>query len=242
MTLATSHWSNLSLHSIVTGGTEPEPARNIDLIRSDPSKELRKKRWVEPVTAFLMALATLGTAWCSYESASWTRRANRLLNDYNSLERRAGVLSLQGIQTASIHVAMFMQLLAAEQAGNEKLAAFYRERFPPDVRKAYDAWMAQRPFENAKADPHPFVPNLYELRGAREAAAATTTAAKKLDDSRAAGNFSGSYLANTVLFATVLFFANAASKFEQRRVRVLAFLFAVAVFTFAAVRIAILPL
>jgi hypothetical protein len=146
------------------------------------------------------------------------------------------------MQAATIHTAMFMELLAAKQAGNERLAGFYVERFPPDVRKAYDAWMAQRPFENPKADPHPFVPNLYELRGAGEAAAATAAAAKKLDDSRAAGNVSGSYLANTVLFATVLFFANAASKFEQRRVRVLAFLFAVAVFTFAVVRIAILPL
>jgi hypothetical protein len=45
-----------------------------------------------------------------------------------------------------------------------------------------------------------------------------------------------------VLFATVLFFANASSKFEQRRVRVLAFLFAAAVFIFVVVRIAMLPL
>ena len=63
-----------------------------------------------------------------------------------------------------------MQLLAAQQAGNEKLANFYAERFPPDVRKAYDAWLAQKPFENPSADPHPFVPRLYEPRGTREAA------------------------------------------------------------------------
>jgi hypothetical protein len=44
------------------------------------------------------------------------------------------------------------------------------------------------------------------------------------------------------LFATVLFFANAAGKFEQRRVRVVAFAFAVAVFLFGVVRTAILPL
>ena len=40
MILATSRWRNLSLHSIVTGGTEPEPALNTDRIRSNPSKEL----------------------------------------------------------------------------------------------------------------------------------------------------------------------------------------------------------
>lgn len=207
-----------------------------------PSREPEKKRWVEPIAALLMALATLGTAWCSYESASWTRQANRFFNEYNALERKAGLLSLQGMQTATIHTAMFMELLAAKQAGNERLVQFYIERFPPDLRKAYDAWLAQKPLENPKADPHPFVPKLYEPRGTREAAAATTTAAQRLTQARTAGSISGSYLANTVLFATVLFFANAASKFEQRRVRVVAFGFALAVFGFAAVRLAVLPL
>jgi len=39
----------------------------------------------------------------------------------------------------------------------------------------------------------------------------------------------------------VLFFANASAKFEQRRVRVVAFIFAVAVFLFAVLRTAVLP-
>jgi hypothetical protein len=197
---------------------------------------------VEPIVALLMALTTVGTAWCSYQSAAWTRQSNRLMNEFNALERRAGVLSLQGMQQATIHTAMFMEVLAAKQAGNEQLANFYVERFPPDVRKAYDAWLAQRPFENPKADPHPFVPNLYETRGAREAAELTSKAASNLEKARSAGNVSGQYLANTVLFATVLFFASASGKFEQQRVRSLAFIFAVAVFLFALVRTAMLPM
>ena len=206
------------------------------------SREPEKKRWVEPVAALLMALATLGTAWCSYESAAWTRRANRLLNEFNSLERRAGLLNIQGMQAATIHTAMFMELLAAKQGGNDRLADFYVERFPPDARKAYEALLSHKPFENPKADPHPFVPRLYEVRGTREASVTNAMAGEKLRTSRAAGNTSGEYLANTVLFATVLFFANASSKFEQRRVRVVAFLFATAVFAFAVARIAMLPL
>jgi len=210
--------------------------------RPAPKVESSKKRWVEPVTALLMALATLSTAWCSYQSAAWTRQSNRLMNEFNALERKAGLLSVQGAQTATIHAAMFMQLLAAQQAGNEKLASFYVERFPPDVRKAYDAWMAEKPFENPKADPHPFVPNLYQMRGTVEAAEATASAADKLQQARKAGSFSGQYLANTVLFAAVLFFAATSNKFEQRRVRVVAFIFALAVFGFALSRTAMLPI
>ena len=163
------------------------------------------------------------------------------MNEFNSLERRAGLQTMQGMQQATIHTAMFMEFLAAKHDGNEKLADFYVERFPPDVRKAYDAWLAQKPFENPNADPHPFVPNLYEVRGTREAAEANAKAASSLQTSRRAGNVSGQYLANTVLFATVLFFASASGRFEQRRVRVVAFAFAVAVFLFAVVRTAMLP-
>ena len=200
-----------------------------------------RKKWVEPVAALLMALATLSTAWCSFESAAWTRKSNRLMNEFNALERKAGLLTMQGTQQASIHAAMFMQVLAAQQAGNQNLVSFYVNRFPPDVRKAYDAWLAQKPLENANADPHPFVPNLYEPRGSREAADKLAKAATNQQQAGHAGSISGQYLANTVLFATVLFFASAAGKFEQRRVRIVAFAFATAVFIFAVVRTAMLP-
>jgi hypothetical protein len=209
---------------------------------TEPAREPQeKKKWVEPIAALLMALATLSTAWCGFESAAWTRQSNRLMNEFNTLERRAGLLTVQGTQQATIQTGIFMQTLAAQQAGNEKLVNFYVGRFPPELRKAYDAWMAQKPFENPNADPHPFVPNLYEMRGTQEAADATAKAARSQEEARKAGNISGQYLANTVLFATVLFFASASGKFEQRRVRIVAFAFAVAVFVFAAVRMAMLP-
>src|SRR5881396_1172156 len=201
-----------------------------------------RKGWVEPIVALLMALTTVGTTWCSYQSAAWTRQSNRLLNEFNALERRAGLLTIQGMQQATIHTAMFMEVLAAKQAGNEKLVNFYALRFPPDVHKAYDAWLAQKPFENPNADPHPFVPKLYEVPGTREAAEANAKAANSLQEARNAGTVSGQYLANTVLFAAVLFFASASGKFEQRRVRLVASVFAVAVFAFAVIRTVMLPM
>ena len=201
----------------------------------------RKKQWIEPVIALVMALTTLCTAWCSYESAAWTRHVNRLMNESNALERKAALLDVQGSQALIVHASMFMQLLAAYHAGNEKLVSFYVERMPPDVKKAYDAWLAQKPYENPSADPHPFVPKLYEVRGVAEAAATRADAVQKLTGAREAGNRSGRYLANTVLFATVLFFAGTAGKFEQPRVRLSAALFGLAVFVFAVIRMFLTP-
>jgi hypothetical protein len=163
------------------------------------------------------------------------------MNEFNTLERKAGLLRIQGMQQATIHTGMFMQALAARQAGNENLTNFYVERFPPELRKAYEAWLVQKPFENPNADPHPFVPKLYETPGTREATEATAKGADSQQQAGMAGSVSGQYLANTVLFAAVLFFANAASRFKQRRVRVVAFAFAVAVFLFAVARTLMLP-
>ena len=212
-----------------------------DLPAGSTREPEEKRKWVEPVTALLMALATLSTAWCGYQSAAWTRQSNRLMNEFNTLERRAGLLAVQGTQQATIQAGMFMQALAAHEAGNDKLVNFYVERFPPELRKAYGAWMAQKPFENPNADPHPFVPKLYVTPGTREAAEATAKAADSQQEARTAGNISGQYLANTVLFAIVLFFASASGKFEQRRVRIVAFAFAVAVFLFAVARTLTFP-
>lgn len=208
---------------------------------SENSTPAPRRKWIEPVVAIVMALTTLCTAWCSYQSAAWTRQSNRLMNEYNALERRAALMEMQGNQALIVHSSMFMQLIAAQHAGNEQLASFYAERFPPDVKKAYDAWLAQKPFENRAADPHPFVPNLYRVRGAEEATAARDEAAQKVVQARAAGNRSGQYLANTVLFATVLFFAGTAGKFQQPRVRLSAAIFGLAVFAFAVIRMLLMP-
>ena len=205
-----------------------------------PAESLRKK-WIEPVVAVIMALTTICTAWCSYESATWTRQSNRLMNESNALERRAALLDVQGSQALIVHAAMFMQLLAAQHAGNQQLASFYAERFPPDVKKAYDAWLAEKPFENRAADPHPFVPNLYKVRGTAEAAAARADSVRRVAEARQAGNRSGQFLANTVLFAAVLFFAGTAGKFEQPRVRLSAAAFGVAMFAFAVIRMLLMP-
>ena len=182
--------------------------------------EAPRRNWIEPMVALTMAFTTLCTAWCSYESAAWTRKSNGLMNRSHAVERRAAIIELQGNQALIVHSSMFMELIAARFSNNEKLASFYEGRFPPDVKKAYDRWMAENPFGNPAAAPHPFVPELYQIRGAAEAAAAREDGAKHVAEARVAGT---------------------AAKFEQPKVRFLAAGFGVALFLFAGVRMLLLP-
>src|SRR5882724_12794494 len=136
-----------------------------------------RRRWFEPASAILMALATLSTAWCSYQSSKWNGQSSGFATEAGRANQKAALFHLEGNQVLSMQAKIFTGFLDAQMSGNDKLANFYLERFPPELRKAYDAWMAEKPFENPNADPHPFVPNLYEMRGSREAADASAKAA-----------------------------------------------------------------
>jgi hypothetical protein len=199
------------------------------------------RRWLEPASAILMALATLSTAWCSYQSSKWSGQSSGFATNAARLEQRAALLHLEDNQITSIQAKMFMDFINATLAGNNKLAQFYSDRFPPELRVAYDRWMEQKPFDNPKADPHPFVPGLYKPRFAQDAEQVTADAGRDGAEAKRTGNFAAQYLSNTVLFAMVLFFAGTSARFNQRYVRLSSFFFAGAVFLFAVSRLLMLP-
>ncbi len=207
---------------------------------TDPSEA--KRRWFEPASAILMALATLGTAWCSYQSSKWNGQSSTFATKAARSNQQAAVLHLEGNQVTALQAKMFTEFMDGRMSGNEKLAQFYLDRFPPELRKAYDAWLTEKPFENPRADPHPFVPNLYQPRFLEDARQANADASRNDAEGKRASAVAAHYLSNTVLFAAVLFFAGTSAKFDHRYVRQSSLFFAIAAFLFAAVRMLMLPM
>ncbi len=208
---------------------------------ADPNPSEAKRRWFEPASAILMALTTLSTAWCSYQSSKWNGQSGGFAAQASRLNQKAALLHLEGNQVIGVQVKMFMEFVDAHVTGNDKLAQFYSDRFGPELRKAFDAWLAEKPFENPSADPHPFVPKLYEARFVQDARLANADAGRNDAEAKRTGNIAAQYLSNTVLLAAVLFFAGTSAKFDQRYVRQSSFFFAGAAFLFAALRIFMLP-
>src|SRR6266700_6419893 len=207
---------------------------------TDPSET--KRRWFEPASAILMALATLGTAWCSYQSSKWNGQSSTFATKASRSNQQAAVLHLEGNQVTALQAKMFTEFIDGRMSGNEKLAQFYLDRFPPELRKAYDAWLTEKPFENPRADPHPFVPNLYQPRFLEDARQANADASRNDAEGKRASAVAAHYLSNTVLFAAVLFFAGTSARFDHRYVRQSSLFFAIAAFLFAAVRMLMLPM
>jgi hypothetical protein len=209
---------------------------------ADPNPNESRRRWFEPASAIVMALATLSTVWCSYQSSKWSGQSGGFATNAARLEQKAALLNLEDNQVISIQVKLFADFIDAQMIGNDKLAHFYSDRFPPELRKAYDAWLTEKPFENPNADPHPFVPKLYEARFVQDARLATADAGRNDAEAKRTGNVAAQYLSNTVLLAAVLFFAGTSAKFDQRYVRQSSLFFAIAAFLFAAVRMLMLPI
>jgi len=189
-----------------------------------------------------MALATLGSAWCSYQSSQWNDRGSAHSADAERHQRRATALHLEGNQLKAMHMEIFMELMDAKLAGNDTLATFYSDRFTEEIKTAYQGWLAQNPFENRQADPHPFVPHLYTLPFAAEASEAQAEHQRLSSEADQAGNWAARYLSHTVLLAAVLFFAGTAGNFDRRLIRQATLFFAIATFLYSVIRVLPLPI
>jgi hypothetical protein len=200
-----------------------------------------KRWWFEPATAILMAVASLATAWCSYQSSRWSGQSSTLATQANNLERQAMALHLESQQVQSVQLHLAMEAVDATMQGNEKLAAFYVSRFASELKPAWGKWIALKPFDDPAAPPSPFAPGLYTPRYEQEILSDRTEAKRAGAEANTAGSYASGYLGNTVVLASVLFFAGTMGKFHQRHVRWFSLTFAIALFLYAAVRMFMLP-
>ena len=189
-----------------------------------------------------MAVASLSTAWCSYQSSRWSGQSSDLDTHADKLERQAvACTSRSAGRSRASSCAAVMEVIDAQLNGNEKLAQFYTDRFRDDLKPAYEKWIALKPFDDPAAPPHPFVPGLYTPRFEQEIRDAKAEADASRRRETSPDTIASSYLSNTVMLASVLFFAGTAGKFDQRHVRQFSLAFAIALFLYAAVRMLMLP-
>jgi hypothetical protein len=200
-----------------------------------------KRALFEPVALLLLSVATVGTAWCSYQAAAWGGLSQRLTNLSAASGRRAAAQELQSYQLRLADVLLFSQYINARASSNETLADFYVARFRGEARTAFEAWMATRPFENAQSPPQPFVTNLYQPRLWVEAAQAEAESLRLWQQAGDAGRTSRGYVLITVLLATALFCGGTAARFEVLWIRRTVLALGLVSFLIAAQRLILLP-
>ena len=181
-------------------------------LRSRPDGGRAVDRRFELAATVLLAMAAVATAWAAYQSARWhgeqAKGQSASIAARVESTRAANVANRQ----AQIDVALFTQWVDAYARDETELAGFYRKRFRPEFRPAFEAWVATRPRTNPSAPLSPFAMPQYKL--------AATAKAERLEAQAAAASASvgrfiqraDNYSLAVVLFAASLFFAGISTR------------------------------
>src|SRR5262249_2933526 len=224
---------------------EPEVQNRDSSVRSQmqaTTGQTNAKRAIfEPIVLVLLSLATVGTAWCSFQAAVWGGTAGGAMNQSTAASRRAPARDLKPSQVLLLDVLLFSQYVNARATTNEPLANFYSVRFRGEAKSAFDAWMATQPLQNTNAPPHPFVPEFYHPKVLEEANQAEDESQAFSVKAGEAGRVSRGYILLTVVLACALFCGGTAPKFEQAWIRLAVLVLGLSAFLFAVGRLLLLP-
>src|SRR5436190_2962391 len=158
----------------------------------------------EPLGLLLLSLATVGTAWCSFQAASWQGVSQRLMNLSAAAGRRAVTGELKASQGAMLDVMLFSEYINARASSNETTAKFYSDRFRAEAKTAFQAWINSDPFQNTNAPAHPFVASLYKPKSLTDAEQADAESQRLWERAGEAGRSARGYVLVTVLLASAL--------------------------------------
>jgi len=177
-------------------------------------------QWVEIISAVLISLATVVSAWCAYQSALWAGEEMRSFNLANEARTESVRMSNRALQLTTIDVNLFTEFAAAYNYGNADLADFLMTRFRPEMKLAIDAWIATQPLINPDAPASPFDMSEYQSEAQSESDRLLEAVSDYMDEAYKANERSGRYFLLTVIFASVLFFGGISTKFESLTIQI----------------------
>jgi hypothetical protein len=205
-------------------------------------EEKEKIQPIEIAAAVILSIAALLTSWSSFQSALWSARQDADYAHAEVLRVGASTAALDADSRRSVDVILLSDWLSATASGDLRLADFYRQRFPPDLHEAFEAWAKTHPFENPKAPPSPFAYGLIGKSGEEAARSLNAQADAALKTGREARRIADAFEQATVYLAITLFFGGILQVFNMRWLRVGLLAVAVVTCVLAIVRLFDLPL
>jgi hypothetical protein len=198
--------------------------------------------WVEILSTFLLAIATVATAWSGYQASRWSGEQAISFSAANAARVESTKASTRSGQQTQIDIALFMQWIDAYARDDTRLVDFYEKRFREEFRPAFDAWLATKPATNPKAPLSPFAMPEYVVAEQQRADELTREADAAGVQARVDNQRSDNYVLCVVLFAASLFFAGISTKLVSAASRKLILALGFAVFIGTVVWILTFPI
>ena len=181
--------------------------------------DARGRDWIEVAAAVLLAVAAVATAWSSYQATRWNGEQAKTSARVNKTRIDAARASDLANAQQQVDVETFMQWVDSYARGETELVTFYRERFRPEFKPAFNAWVATKPLKTKGAPLTPFAMPQYRLAARTEARRLDRTAEALSAQVRRNIQRASNYVLGVVLFAVALFFAGISTKLTAPGVR-----------------------
>ena len=175
----------------------------------------KRLRRVELLATVLLAVAAVATAWSTYQSTRWRGEQAVDTSKATAARIQSSQASTRAGQLTQVDIATFIQWVDARVADDQRLAQFYRDRFRPEFRPAFDAWLATKPRTNPDAPLTPFAMPEYRVAEAVKSEQLNAAAGVHADAAGAANQRADNYVLAVVLFAASLFFAGISTKLRS---------------------------
>ena len=169
----------------------------------------------DAVAAIVLSVAALMTSWASYQAALWDGEQASAYTRAGQTRVQASLLSTEDGQYQAGDLFLFTQWLNAYAARDDVLQNFYHERFRPEFRRAFDAWVLLQPMRNPQAPNSPLVMAEYQPKLAQQARAADRRADELFEEGQRCNDISDAYVGATVVLALALFLGGIGQTFDR---------------------------
>lgn len=194
---------------------------------------------IEIVSAAVLAIGGLLTTWAGYQSALWNGAQQSRYTEFGAYRQQAAQQQLQVNQERTVDVMLFSAWMNARASEEWSLARFYRERFPPQLKTAFDDWEKLRRRDGAPASP--FAMPQYR-RADPQAASMEAGAAAAYAKGQEANGIADKFSQGNVMLAMAMFFAGISQTFRISPLRIVLVGFAIATCALGVLRVLSLPI
>ena len=175
---------------------------------------------IEAAAALLLSLAAVATAWTGYQANRWNGEQAKAAGRTSAL--RIGATRAENVANdqTQVDIALYSQWADAFTSGNNALEQFVRDRFRPEFKPAFDAWLATNPLTTSGAPSTPFAMSEYRVAAKQQAIAIDRQANASALAVQEYIQRSANYVLGVLLLAVALFFAGISTKLTSDRLRV----------------------
>lgn len=177
------------------------------------------ERWLSITEAVVLSVVALLAAWSGYSAAQWDSESSTSIAESSTARAQANRDAIEGLQIQTLDAVRFNAAFAAYATKDARLFRLAVNRFRPEYRAAFDAWVATRPLKNPKAAPDPSYLPQYRIAQQIQGHAFDAKADALFKAGQSASATSDKYVRLTVVLAAVLFLIGISSHFPVRVAR-----------------------